>query len=388
MGAQGLGNLSDVAKAEPTNSILSKIFNFVDPNNQAKGLLNIAKLIVPGLTALPQMQKIEKELSERSKLSEEQLNKKVEAITYEIKQQIGKDDKSFRETFGFSNPMLQQTYQIVDMFGKGKDAESNPDYERAKAVVSSQDPNFNTLTKQQQFDKVKEEMDKFVESSKTNVVLVPMDKKTLDFKNAQLANVSGTPTEKTQQLMNLGLTANGKFVDFYTGKETTLEDIAGEGKALKYMGELENDNQFGPGMNYFQSADGKFYVSPGSLNNQKDNYMNWNLKQVDNKFSKEYEFPLLFEDRRKINEDGTIPNNVPKASIIKDLNTGGSKININLGSSKITVDSNPVPEVLREMQKANIPIASLTQEDILKANTRYALSKEGISIQEIEKLGF
>lgn len=335
MGAQGVANLSEVEKAEPTNSLISKIFNFLNPNNQAKGILNIGKLIVPGLNAMPEIAKIEKELNESSNLSEDQINEKIEIVSAKIQQKIGQDDKAFRESFGFSNPMLSQTYKLVEMFGKGNKAESNADYERAKEVVSSKDPLFNRLTKQQQFNKVKEEMNKFVETSTTSVVLVPMDKKELDFKNQQLANVGGTPSEKTDQLINMGLTTNGKFVDFYTGKELSISDIANEGTGLKYMGELENDNKFGPGMNYFQSSDGKFYVSSGSLNKQKDNYINWNLQQTGNKFSKEHEFPLLFDDRRNINEDATIPEGVPKVSISQNLKTGMLNATVNLSKNDV-----------------------------------------------------
>lgn len=346
MGDQSINNLSEVVKAEPSNSILSKIINFVNPNNQAKGILNLAKILVPSISELPQLKSLEKDLTEKSNISEDALNDKLQVITTEMQKQTIKDQNEFRKQYGFNNPIYSQTYDILNLFGKPKDTQSNPDYERAKEVVASKDPNFNSLSKQQQYARVKEEMDKFVENSKTNVVLVPMDQKELNFKNSQLANVTGTPSQKTQQLMNLGLTANGKFVDFYTGKETNLEDITKEAGQLKYMGQLDNDNQFGPGMNYFQTSDGKFYVSPASLNDQKNNYINWNLKQTNNKFSQEYEFPLLFENRRDINKDGTIPDGIPKGKITRDLKSGKLKASLNLfGNEKTEISANNEDEL-------------------------------------------
>ena len=189
----------------------------------------------------------------------------------------------------------------------------------------------------------------------------------------------------------MGLTANGKFVDFYTGKETQLEDIIKESGQLKYMGQLDNDNQFGPGMNYFQGADGKFYVSPGNLNNQKENFMNWNIKQADNKFSKEYEFPLSFNDRRNIRPDGTIPEGIPSGKVTKNLKDGSTQIELNLGKDKIKVDNKNIPdEVMKEMNKSmsHETISKLKPEDILKINTAYSLHKLGLSDTEILNLGF
>ncbi len=367
MGPQAVNNLTKIAEAEPSNSILAKIFSFVDPNNTTKGLINLMKVFNPALAANPGIDKIMKDLDSKSKMSEEQINNNIEKITYEMRQEVAKDQKSFRNTFGFGNPMLDQTYSLLETFGKGDKVENNPEYERAREVVGAKDPNFYRMTEKQQFEKVKEEMDKYVQTSKSNVVLVPMDKKELDFKNAQIANLSGKPTDKTRELVNMGLTANGKFVDFYTGKETTLEDIVGETGQLKYMGQLENDNQFGPGMNYFQGANGKFYVSPGSLDDQKGDYINWNLKQVNNKFAQKYEFPLSFDSRRSINTDGSIPEGIPKMSITRDLKSGNLKGNVALGNQVINLEG--------------------SNEDELKIGLAKTLFDSGFTIEQIKQLG-
>ena len=49
----------------------------------------------------------------------------------EFTDKLGEQQKDFRESFGFGNPVVDQAYNIVDFFGKGKQVESNepePDF--------------------------------------------------------------------------------------------------------------------------------------------------------------------------------------------------------------------------------------------------------------------
>ena len=379
MGEQGVADMKKVSEVEPENSILAKIYGFINPHKQAVGLLNLFKVFSPLSTLSPDIIKLEKDLNDKSKISQDDINFNIEKISYHIKQKLGENQKDFRKSFGFTNPVINQAYNIVDFFGKGKDVKTNDEYERAKLIVSKSDPNFNNLSKSQQFDKVQEAIQNFVELSKSNAVIVPMNKKELDFKNEQIANVSGTPSQKTQQLMNLGLTANGKFVDFYTGKETTIEDVMGETGQLKYMGQLDNSNQFGPAMSYFQGANGKFYVSPSSLDDRSNNYIDWALNQVDNKFSKRYEVPLEFDsfrDSRSFENDGTtVRNDISKLKIERNLNNNSLDVSVIIPDLKTNSNLTIKADGVRNTEEAKKAIA-------------IQLIQKGYSANEVLKLGF
>lgn len=374
LGSKGVADLSEVANAEPQNSILSKIISFADPNNQAKGLLNMIKVFSPSLAATSKIAGIDKKFSENAKINEDEINKHIEEMAYEMKQQIAKDQKSFRETFGFGNPVFDQTYTLLDVVGKGKDIETNSDYERAKQVMISKDPNFRNLTKQEQFETVTKAMTEFQESSKLNNVSVTTDPKELNFRNAQLANVTGTPAEQTKQLMALGVASNGRFIDFFTQKEIPLEEVVKHGQ-IKYIGQLDNQNQAGPAMDYYQAADGTQYLSPGSLEDRKANYLDWAINQVDNRFSKRFETPISFDasrDSRNFESDGVTPKKgIPKLEIERDLKTNELNVVVNIPDPKtgrnITIKANKAPttEAAKEMIGIQLIQAGYTADQVL-----------------------
>lgn len=379
MGDQGVADMKKITEAEPENSILAKIYGLTNPFAQASGLINLFKVIVPSAAYDADIIKFEKDLKDKSKASEDNINSAVEKVSYKIKQHLGQSQKNFKESYGFNNPSINHAYDVINFFGKGKDTKTNAEYERAKAIVSKTDSNFNNLSESEKFDKVQKSINDFTEASKSNVVIVPASKQELDFKNQQIANVSGTPTEKTKQLINLGLTANGKFIDFYTGKETALEDVINETGQLKYMGQLDNSNQFGPGMNYFQGSNGKFYVSPSSLDDRSNNYIDWALHQVDNKFSKQYEVPLdfnTFRDPRSFDEDGIkVRSGIPKLKIQRDLNNKNT-----LDVSVVIPNDNNGEDVIQ--------IKGLTGTDDVKKSIGIKLIEKGYSANQVLKLGF
>lgn len=380
MGSQSTADLSDVAKAEPTSSMLAKVASFVDPNMQARGFLNMAKLIVPAFNTLPQLKAVEKQLIEDSKMSEDKLNANMEVIGREVKQQIGRDAKHFRETYGFSNPVFNQAYQIADFLTKSNKGKETPDYIRAKEVTASKDPNFHKLSSREQFEKVKEEMSNFEVSSKQNNLVVPTNKKDLDFKLQQLINSGATTAEKSTALASMGISANGKFIDAYTQKEVSLEEILEkEGGVLRYAGQLDNQNQNGPAMDYFQGKTGR-YVSAGSLEERKANYLDWSINQTKNRYSKSFETPLLFDmsrDSRNFEEDGV----TPKAGVPT------LKVEENLKDGTLTV-STTVPDLSgKSNNPVNLSVKGARSSEEARILLAEQLTRYGYTHQQILDLG-
>lgn len=337
MGPQQVRGL---AESEPSSSILSKIISFVNPKEQASNLLTWYGAMSPTAGGAMKVATMKAALDADVKTSAQDLDKTISKVGYDIKQTIGKDQGDFINKFGFRNPIYENAYTVINMLTSHKEGKESPDYVRAKEVVSKLDPTFKSLNKDEQFDKIVKAKEEFEKTSRTNVMLVPTDKDDLKFKNEQIAAYlkQGDIDGAKAQMIATGLSNNGKFIDFQTGKDVSLEDIVKDSKYLSYSGQLTNDNQFGPGMNYFQTETGKFYVSPGSLNQQATNYLDWNLQQYNNKFLKQHEFPIDFAQRRTAyNEDGSVKANIPKIVIDKDLNTGRLTATIKAGDSESTI---------------------------------------------------
>lgn len=348
----GEQNVKGLSESEPSTSLLSKIINFVNPKEQASNLLTWASFISPSVGGNIAITNLKNKLDASSEKDKFTLDKTISEVGSKMKQAIGKDQGNFIKENGFRNPIYESAYSLVNMFTSHKENKESEDYLRAKNILSSIDPKFSSLNKEDQFKAIVKAKEDYENTSRTNVVLVPMDKDELKFKNEQIAAFlrQGDIDGAKAQMINTGLTSNGKFIDYQTGKEETLENVLENSKYLTYAGKLATNNQFGPGLNYFQTESGKFYVSPGSLKQQADDYLDWNLQQYNNKFLKEHEFPIDFNQRRTgIDEEGNVKSNVPRIKISENPNNHEITATIKGFSTEHTVKGKTTEEIRNKL---------------------------------------
>lgn len=343
VGPKGTSNIKNIAESEPTNSILAKVYGFINPVSQAKGLLNFASWYSPVLKETLWFKEMDKKLEKDSQLSEDQVDNIISQVGDKIKIEAYKDQKLFKDKFGFSNPVYNQVYDIARFLTDHTNPEKNPDYERVKKITSQIVQGFDQMSKKDQFRIVTEKMTEFQNTLKTDPIDTPINSKQLEDTNKLLLSLKldNLDTDESKRILGtIGLSSNSTFVDTSPtgkGEPIPLDKILEKG-SLQWQGSNRITNSYGPGMQYFVGGDGRTYYSPGALNDQRENWIQWNMNQLPNRYNKSHEFPLYFGDKRNQKPDETIPENIPQAKIEQDVNTGQIYLDVKVSpSEKITI---------------------------------------------------
>jgi len=396
VGPQGVSNIKNLAESEPINSVLSTIFNFGSDANKAKGLLNFASWFAPSIRESPWFKQTQENLKKTAQISEDKADEIIGTAGEQMKIEIIKDIKDFKDKFGFNNIALDQAYDIVNLLASHRNPQDNPDYDRVAKIVALSDPTFNTLSKKEQFRKVMQVVSDFPNTLKTDPIDTPVEAKTLAdinkrFLSLNLSNLDSDETTRT--LGTLGLSSNSTFFDVRPtgkGKPITLTDIMKRG-SLEWQGENRITNSFGPGMQYFIGGDGRAYYSKGKIESQKSNYFQWNMNQLPNRLNRSHAFPLLFKNRRDQQPNEEIPANIPQAKLEQDLETGQLVLEVQFdpidSKEKVTLgkdsDTQNTPEILTALF-----LKYYENKRFPDSNGVLTPEQQFILVQELKEMGF